>query len=341
MYDPELPLIDLHRHIEGSVRLETILELGQHHNLNLPAWDIETIRPFVQVMDTQPGVMAFIEKFKWSVGILVDYEACYRIAYESVEDAFNEGIDYIELRFSPWFMAESQKLDTNGVVEATIAGTTAAARDTGLRVNLIGILSRTYGPDLAMKELSALLSQRDSLIAIDLAGDEANFPGEIYVEHIQKARDAGLSVTIHAGESSGSESVWQAVLGLGADRLGHAVRAVEDHDLLDYLEREGIGIESSLTSNVQTSTVTGYDAHPLRIFLENNIMATINTDDPRISGIDLQHEYQIAAPAAGLSQDQIRTAQRNALKIAFLTEQEKRALLVKRSSKDKSAPSKL
>ena len=341
MYDTEFPLIDLHRHIEGSVRLETILELGQHYNLPLPAWDIESLRPFVQVIGSQPGVMPFIEKFKWSVGILVDYEACYRIGYESVEDAFNEGIDYIELRFSPWFMAESHKLDTTGVVEATIAGVTAAVRDTGLRVNLIGILSRTYGPEIANEELSALLSHRDSLIAIDLAGDEANFPGEMFVEHIQKARDTGLAITIHAGESSGSESVWQAVLGLGADRLGHAVHAVDDYGLLNYLESEGIGIESSITSNVQTSTVSGYDAHPLRVFLENNILATINTDDPRISGINLQHEYQIAASASGLSQDQIRTAQRNALKVAFLTEQEKIALLEKRSPLDNSSPTKL
>jgi adenosine deaminase len=275
--------------------------------------------------------MAFIEKFKWAVGILVDYDACRRIAYENVEDAQEEGIDYIELRFSPLFMAEPHGLDPFGVVEATIDGATKAVRDTEMQVNLIGILSRTYGPDQAWKELDALLSQKDKLVAIDLAGDEANFPGEIFVEHFRRVRDAGLAVTIHTGESSGPQSVWQAVLDLRAGRLGHAVRAIEDEALLDYLADNKIGIESNLTSNVQTSTVTDYAAHPLRIYLERGLLATINTDDPQISGIDLHYEYQVAAPAAGLNQKQIVTAQINALKIAFLSEQERNMLLVKRT----------
>jgi len=331
MIDSTLPLIDLHRHIEGSVRLETILDLGWEHNLSLPAWDLENLRPYLQVTDIQPGVMAFIEKFKWAVGILVDYDACRRIAYENVEDAQEEGIDYIELRFSPLFMAEPHGLDPFGVVEATIDGATKAVRDTEMQVNLIGILSRTYGPDQAWKELDALLSQKDKLVAIDLAGDEANFPGEIFVEHFRRVRDAGLAVTIHTGESSGPQSVWQAVLDLRAGRLGHAVRAIEDEALLDYLADNKIGIESNLTSNVQTSTVTDYAAHPLRIYLERGLLATINTDDPQISGIDLHYEYQVAAPAAGLNQKQIVTAQINALKIAFLSEQERNMLLVKRT----------
>jgi adenosine deaminase len=311
--------------------LETILDLGRKHDLPLPAWDVDNLRRFVQVIDTQPGVMAFIEKFEWAIGILVDYDACWRIACESVEDAFKEGIDYIELRFSPWFMAEPHGLDPYGVVEATTDGVIKAGRETGLKVNLIGILSRTYGPEQAWKELDALLSQKDKLVGIDLAGDEANFPGEIFVEHIQRARQAGLKVTVHAGESAGPESVWQALSGLNADRLGHAVRAVEDEILLDYLVENRIGIESNLTSNVQTSTVSEYAVHPLRVYLERGLLATINTDDPRISGIDLRYEYQVAAPAAGLSQKQIVTAQSNALKVAFLCEPERNSLLVKRS----------
>ena len=331
MIDSTFPLVDLHRHIEGSVRLETILDLGRKHNLPLPAWDVENLSRFVQVRDTQPGVMAFIEKFEWAIGILVDYDTCWRVGYECVEDAFNEGIDYIELRFSPWFMAEPHRLDPYGVVEATADGVINAGRNTGLAVKLIGILSRTYGPDLAWRELDALLSQSDKLVGIDLAGDEANFPGEIFVEHIQKARRAGLKVTVHAGEAVGPGSIWQALSDLKADRLGHAVSAAEDEVLLDYLVENKIGIESCLTSNVQTSTVTEYPAHPLRVYLTRGVLATINTDDPRISGIDLRYEYEVAAPAAGINHKQIETAQRNALKVAFLSEPERNYLLLKRS----------
>lgn len=326
MIDPTIPLIDLHRHLDGSVRLSTILDLGRRHGLDLPAWDEESLRPFVQVMEPQAGVMAFIARFRWMTGVLVDYEACRRIAYESVEDAWKEGLDYVELRFSPWFMAEPHGLDPSGVVEACADGVTAACRDTGLRANLIGILSRTYGPQAAWRELEALLGLRERLVGIDLAGDEANFPGEWFAEHLRRAREAGLRVTVHAGESAGPESIWQAIGELGAERIGHGVHAPQDPALLEYLAEHRIGIETSLTSNVQTSTVADYASHPLRLFLERGLLATINTDDPGVSGIDLAHEYRVAAPAAGLSEGQIHQAQRNALEIAFLSEQEKREL---------------
>jgi len=326
MIDPSLPLIDLHRHLDGSLRLETILDLGRQHNLPLPAWDAEGLRPHVQVSEPQPGVMAFIAKFRWMTGVLVDYEAVRRVAYESVEDAWKEGLDYVELRFSPWFMAQPHNLHPAGVVEAVVDGVKAASQHLNMPVNLIGILSRTYGPQTAWKELQALLTQREHLVALDLAGDEANFPGSEFVEHLRLGRQAGWRITVHAGKAAGPESVWQAIHDLGASRLGHAVRAIEDPALLDYLAEHRIGVEANLTSNVQTSTVPDYASHPLRQFLERGILATINTDDPGISRITLAYEYQVAAPAAGLSPDQIRQAQRNALETAFLSDTQRAAL---------------
>jgi adenosine deaminase len=334
MIDPTLPLIDLHRHLDGAVRLETILDLGRQHNLPLPAWDLETLRPYVQIVDKDPahaalpGVMAFIAKFEWMTGVLVDYDACRRVAYESVEDAGREGIDYVELRFSPWFMAEPHELDPAGVVEAVVDGVQAGARDSGVQAKLIGILSRTYGPKTAKQELEALLQQREHLVALDLAGDEANWPGELFTQHFRRARDAGWQITVHAGEAAGPESIWQAIQGLGASRIGHAVAAEQDPALLDYLVEHRTGVESCLTSNVQTATVPDYSSHPLRRFLAHGILATINTDDPGISAIDLPYEYETAAPAAGLSTIQIRQAQANALAVAFLSDEERQALLL-------------
>lgn len=331
MIDPKFPLIDLHRHLDGSIRLETILELGRQHNIPLPAWDVESLRPYIQVVEPQPGVMAFIAKFKWMVGVLSDYDACRRVAYENVFDAKNEGLDYVELRFSPWFMAEPHGLDPVGVVEAVVDGIESGRVDMDMKVNLIGILSRTYGPAMATQELEALLCFQDNIVAIDLAGDEENFPGDLFVEHIQCARDAGWKATVHAGESSGPESVWQAVRELGADRIGHGVHALEDMKLVEFLAGHGIGIEANLTSNVQTSTIKDFASHPLRRFLELGLLATINTDNTAISGIDLTNEYEIAAPAAGLSKEQIQQAQRNALEVAFLSEQEKLDLVDQKS----------
>lgn len=330
MIDRALPLVDLHRHLDGCVRLETILEVGRRHGLPLPADDVEGLRPHVQVTTPQPGVMAFIAKFRWMTGILVDAESVRRVAYEAVEDAGAEGIDYVELRFSPWFMAEPHALDPDAVVEAVIDGVTAGSRDFGVQAKLIGILSRTYGPEVARRELDALLRHRERLVALDLAGDELGQPCALFVEHFRRARDAGWSITCHAGEADGASSVWAAIRELGATRIGHGVRAADDPRLLDHLAEQRIAIEANLTSNVQTSTVPDYAAHPIARFLDHGVLATINTDDPGISGIDLEHEYRVAAPAAGLTREQIRQAQVNALEAAFLTDPERRNL---RSSK--------
>jgi adenosine deaminase len=280
--------------------------------------------------------MAFIGKFKLMMDVLVDYDACRRVAYENVEDAQREGIDYIELRFSPWFMAEQNKLDPAGVTEAVADGAEQGAGDLGIKVNLIGILSRTYGPDAAWKELNALLRHRERLAALDLAGDEANQPGDLFVEHLRQAREAGLHITVHAGEAAGAQSIWQAIRDLQAERIGHAVRAIDDPALLDLMAARQIGVESSLTSNVQTSTVPTYADHPLRHFLERGVLATINTDDPGISGIDLRYEYEVAAPQAGLTARHTHQAQRNALAVAFLTAQEKETLVAQKVQRQKT-----
>ncbi|RPI32921.1 MAG: adenosine deaminase [Chloroflexota bacterium] len=315
--DSHLPLIDLHRHLDGNVRLETILDIGLRHGLPLPGWDLESLRPHVQVTGPQPGVMAFIDRFKWMTAVLIDVDACHRVAYENVLDAAGEGLDYVELRFSPMFMAQTHNLDPYAVVEAVIDGAAQGKRDSGIQASLTGILSRTYGPVVAWKELDALLAHRDGLVALDLAGDEARFPAVLFREHFKRAREAGLQITAHAGESAGPESIWQAILDLGAVRIGHAVRLVDDPALIDYMRDHRIGIEANLTSNVQTSTVPDYASHPMRFFLDQGLLATLNTDDPGISGITLPYEYQVAAPAAGLTPAHIRQAQANSLEIAF------------------------
>jgi adenosine deaminase len=327
---PDLPLIELHRHLDGSVRLETILDVGLQHNLPLPARDLEGLRPFVQVTTPVPDLLAFLEKFEWPVGILVNYDVCRRVAYENVQDAQQEGIDYIELRFSPVFMAQPHGLNPAGVVEAVVDGVAAGQRDFGVRTNLIGIISRTFGAEVGQQELDALLSQREHLVALDLAGDEINFPGRLFVEHFRQAREAGWGITVHAGEAGGSTAVWQALRELGATRIGHGVRAVDDPSLMDYLAENRIGIEMNLTSNVQTSTVPSYASHPLKNMLTYNILATINTDDPGISAIDLPFEYQMAVEKAGLSLQQAVQAQQNALELAFISSAEKDALLAKK-----------
>ncbi|MEX3019597.1 adenosine deaminase [Kluyvera sp. STS39-E] len=326
MIDTNLPLTDVHRHLDGNIRAQTILDLGRQFNLALPATTLDTLIPHVQVTSNEPDLVSFLSKLDWGVKVLASLDACRRVAYENIEDAARNGLHYVELRFSPRYMAMTHQLPVEGVVEAVIAGVNEGCKDFNVEARLIGIMSRTFGEAACEQELNALLAHRNGITALDLAGDELGFPGHLFNNHFSRARDAGWRITVHAGEAAGPESIWQAIRDLGAERIGHGVKAVQDPALMDYLAEKRIGIESCLTSNIQTSTVPSLAAHPLKIFLEHGVLASLNTDDPAVQGIDIQHEYRVAAPAAGLSPEQIRQAQMNGLEMAFLSDAEKQAL---------------
>jgi len=322
------PLVELHRHLDGNVRLETVLELGEQHGLELPARTPEELRPWVQVTGPTPDLISFLAKFDILQRVMVDLDAVARIARENLEDAAAEGIDAIELRFSPHFMGERHGLHAFDVTAAVCDAVAAARDEIPMRAKLIVILSRTYGPETARVEMEAAIRHRDrGVVAADLAGDEAGFPGELFIEHFRALRDAGLHVIAHAGEADGAESVRQAVLELGAERIGHGIRAIDDPAVMDLLAERCIPLEVCPTSNVQTSTVPSYREHPLGRFLERGLRATLNTDDPSISGIDLAHEYRVAREEMGLSEEDLRTLQENAVGAAFLSPEERAELL--------------
>jgi adenosine deaminase len=329
---PQLPRIDLHRHLDGNVRLQTILDLGRQHGIALPGDSLEALRPHVVVSGTALGLMPFLERLHWMTAVIADLDAVRRVARENVEDAAAERLDYVELRFSPYFQSRPHGLDPRAVVNAVIAGVEEGSAASGVRVNLIGILSRTFGPEDCMLELDALLTRKEHIAALDLAGDEVAFPAELFERHFARARDAGWAVTVHAGEAAPAGSIWSALRVLGATRIGHGTHAVDDPALMEYLVEQRIGIEANLTSNVQTGAVSSYAAHPLKTFLERGVLASLNTDNPIISGIDWPHEIEIAAPAAGLTDEDVARAMRNAVEIAFLPRAGKDALLSKHAA---------
>lgn len=334
--DPALPLCELHRHLDGNVRLATILELAREHGIVLPADDERGLAPYVHVDSHEPGLMAFIARFRYLTEVLVDAAACRRVARENVGDAASEGIDYVELRFSPAFMAQRHGLDPRAVVEACAEGASEGAAATGVGVKLIGILSRTYGVEACARELDALLACREQLVGVDLAGDEAGFPAALFREHFDRVRDAGLHVTVHAGEAAGPESVWSAIRDLGAERIGHGFRAVEDPALVEHLAETGIGLECCPTSNLHISAVASYAEHPIPALAARGVRFCLNTDDPGISAITLRHEYETAAPAVGLSVGQVRRAQADALDLAFASPDEKAALRTRAATRTSS-----
>lgn len=333
MIDKTIPLIDIHRHLDGNIRPATIWQLGQQNQLQLPEGDFNDFLPHVQIQDSEADLMAFLKKLDWGVAVLKTLDNCKRIAYENVEDAFNAGLDYAELRFSPFYMAQAHQLNVADVVAAVIDGVTSGMKDFDVKINLIGILSRTFGVKACQIELDALLAHKQSLVAVDLAGDEYNYPGELFVEHFKQVNKADLQITIHAGEAAGSASIWQAIEQLNATRIGHGVACAKDEKLMAYMTKHQIAIESCLTSNYQTGTVADLAHHPLKIFLDNNLLVCLNTDDPAVENIELKHEYHVAKTVLGLNSNQLEQLQINALTASFLSDSERMQLLKKVKTK--------
>lgn len=329
MIDKNLPLIDLHRHLDGNIRPKTIWDLAKLNNIKLPVDNFNEFIPYVQIQNQEADLLAFLEKLDWGVAVLKTLDDVKRIAYENVEDAFNAGLHYAELRFSPYYMSMNHNLIIKDVVKAIIDGVNEAVKDFDIKINLIGILSRTFGVEKCQKELEAILAYKNDIIAVDLAGDEYNFPGSMFVEHFKQVKEAGLFITVHAGEAGGSESMYQAINDLNATRIGHGVACAKDEELMDYMLKNNIAIESCITSNYQTGTIKDIPAHPIKVFLEKGLKVCLNTDDPAVQGIEIKNEFEIAQTIVGLSDKDISTLQQNALDICFLSEDEKLELIKK------------
>ncbi|MDP7592695.1 MAG: adenosine deaminase [Litorilituus sp.] len=326
MINKNLPLIDIHRHLDGNIRAKTIWQLAQQNNICLPCSNFEQFIPYVQIQHSEPDLLAFLKKLDWGVAVLCSLDDVKRVAFENVEDAFNAGLHYAELRFSPYYMAMTHHLPIADVVAAVIDGVQSGVKTFKISINLIGILSRTFGVKQCQLELEALLFHKEHLVAVDLAGDEFNFPGHLFVDHFTQVRNAGLQVTVHAGEAGGAKNVWQAIQELGASRIGHGVATIEDKTLMDYMVKNNIAIESCLTSNFQTGTVQDLTKHPIKTFLDNGIKVCLNTDDPAVEGIEIKHEFTLAKNILALSEAEISKLQQNALDACFLSDSEKRIL---------------
>ncbi|AGH44574.1 adenosine deaminase [Paraglaciecola psychrophila 170] len=322
-----MPLTDLHRHLDGNIRPSTIWQLAQEFSIPLQQQNLEELIQATQVQFKTTDLLAFLQQMELGVSVLASEQACYRVAYENVEDAKRAGLTYVELRFSPVFMAQAHNLPIEQVVDAVVAGCKAGSKKFGVPVNLIGILSRSYGEATCYQELWALLRAKDDIVALDLAGDEKGFPAIRFKQHFKLARDAGWNITVHAGEADGPHSIWQAIDELGATRIGHSVAARKDPHLMDFMAKNDISIECCLTSNFQTGAFTDIAHHPIKTFIERGIVVTLNTDDPGVSGIEIADEYRLAREVVGLSAKQLAQIQLNGVEVAFAGDSVKWELL--------------
>ncbi len=323
----DLPKVDLHRHLEGSLRLQTLAEIAQENGIDLPSTSIEDLRPFATVTGEEPDFHRFLAKFAFLRRFYPTREVVKRVAHEAVDDAASDNVKYLELRFNPVALARAQGFPLEAVTTWVCEGVTEAQRDRDIDVKLIVQIGRDEELSTAWELARLALDHQDQgIVGLDLAGDEKRYPASRLADVFRHARSEGLHVTIHAGEAGGPENVWEAVQELGAERVGHGVRSVEDSRVLRLLRERKVTLEVCPTSNIQTGTVRRLWHHPLRDLLALDIPVCINTDDPSVSDTTLTDEYGIAMWGMGVTLDQIKRSIVTAAEASFRCSEDRQRL---------------
>ncbi len=322
-----MPKVDLHRHLEGSLRLQTLADIAKEHGIDLPTYDIEELRPYVQVTGGEYDFHQFLAKFRLLRRFYQSREAVKRVAYEAVADAAADNIRYLELRFNPVALSRAQNFSLSDVTEWVGEAIARAQQENDITVRLILQIGRDETLKVATEIAEIAQANRHlGIVGLDLAGDEINYPANHFAPVFRRAAEDGLGITIHAGEAGGAQNVYDAVNLLYAQRIGHGVRAVERSDIVRFIRDRSIALEVCPTSNLQTGVVRALSHHPLPDLLALRLRVTLNTDDPSISDTTLTDEYLVATTVLGLELEQIRDCVFYAVDAAFLPDEEKRRL---------------
>lgn len=314
----KLPKVELHRHLEGSLRLETLVDIARQHGF--ADQSPEALGPQVQIVKGDPlTVENFLSKFAVLRNFYQSPEIIRRVVREAVEDAAHDNVRYMELRFTPVALSKIRDFPLAEVVDWVIDTTDQVASQHGIQVKLLASVNR-HEPLAEAEAVVQLAVDRRSrgIVGIDLAGDEVNFPAGSFRQLFQEARRAGLKICLHAGEWAGADNVAQAITEMQADRIGHGIRVVEDEAVVELARQAGIPFEVCITSNYQSGIIGTIAEHPISRMIAGGLAVTINTDDPGISQITLSDEYQRAHEQVGISQQQLVSCILQGAQAAFL-----------------------
>jgi len=324
-----LPKTDLHCHLDGSLRLGTILELAEQQHTKLPADTPEGLARAIHMGQTCASLEDYLTAFDVTLAVLQTEEALYRAAHELALDCAAENVRYLEVRYSP-VLHTRQGLKPTTIVDAVLLGLRDAARQTGIRSNVIICGIRHIDPQTSVRLAELAVAYKGKgVVGFDLAGAEEGHPARRHREAVQLILDNNVNVTIHAGEAYGPESIAQAVHYCGAHRIGHGVRLRENGELLNYLNDHRIPLEMCPSSNLQTGSVSSLASHPLRFYFDFGLRVSINTDNRLITDTTLTKELLLAHRELGFSLDDLCTVLVQGFKSAFLPFREKADLLRK------------
>ena len=325
----KVPKVELHEHLDGGLRPETIIELAKERNVSIPSQDPSELREWFKRGCVQKSLSLYLETFSVTLSVMQDKEALYRIAKEEILDLAKEHVVYAEIRFAPELHTK-QGMNLEEVVTAVLKGLEAGRKETGTEFGLILCAMRNEDPALSLEvaELAVAFSDR-GVVGFDLAGDECGHPPKKHIEAFNYIRSKNFNITIHAGEAFGLESIWQAIQICHADRIGHGTRIIEDMtiengeivklgSLAQYILDKRIPLEMCLTSNVGTGAVENYESHPFPMLFRNHFRVFLCSDNRLMSDTNLTKEMTIAVEKYGFTIQDLEKTTINAMKSAFI-----------------------
>jgi adenosine deaminase len=312
-----LPKAELHVHLDGSLRPETLLELARERGKPMPADDAAALGDYMHVNDAR-NLVEYLSRFDITLSVMQDAEALERIAFELAEDLAAENVRYAEIRFSP-ILNSREGLPLTETVEAPLRGLKRAEEAFGIRTALIicGIRNMEPATSRDLADLTVAFKNR-GVVAFDLAGAEYNYPAKKHKDAFFTVLNKNMAATIHAGEAYGAESIHQAIHYCGAHRIGHGTRLFEDAELMEYVRDFRVPIEICLTSNVQTRAVASFGEHPVRSYYDQGIILSLNTDNRLMSATTVTEEYWRAHEHLGFDWEELAELAVMSFESAFL-----------------------
>ncbi len=323
-----LPKAELHVHLDGSLRLTTLLELAKQQGVTLPTTDPKALGAFMHVTDAR-NLVDYLKRFEVTLSVLQTPDALERTTYELIADGAAENVRYMEIRYSP-------VLNTRGgmplteAVEAPLRGLKRAEQEFGVKAALIICGIRNMSPEVSLELANLTVAYKGrGVVAFDLAGAEYNFPAKKHKEAFYLVIDHQMAATVHAGEAYGAESIAQALHYCHADRIGHGTRLYENPELEQYVLDRRVPLEICITSNIQTHAVTSYESHPLRRYFDLGIIACINTDNRLMSATTVTEELWLAHTKLKFTREEIDRLILYGFASAFLPYHEREAMVAK------------
>ena len=326
-FDPtynSLPKTEIHIHLEGSIRTQTIIDVAKEYNLKLPAYDVSELDKHVKVYGQMQDLETVLEAFGISQNSITSPEVVERIAWELFEDSAKQNIKLFEVRFSPDWAFHGHGLDWDACLEGLLRAKARVEKEFDMAIGYIAITSRSMGPESCVKTVDWAIRHTDYIVGIDLADSERDFPLREFAKPVLKAKDAGLKVTIHTGEDTPPSFIKETIELTDPDRIGHGIHAIEDRNVVELLKERDITLEVNPWSNYLTNSVRTIEEHPLKKLFDLGVKVTINSDDPEVLETNLNNEYRIAHEVLGMSMDKIATCNRFAYEASFIPEDEKK-----------------